>query len=57
MINPDYVCHEVWLNDGESFTGFVRVNSAETVSLVEVTGAEHTFKRADIKTLRASAGS
>lgn len=57
MINPDYVGHEVWLNDGEQFSGFVRINTSDSVSLVEITGAEHTFKRSDIKTLRASAGS
>lgn len=56
-INPDYVGHEVWLKDSEQFAGFVRINSADAVTLIEITGAEHTFKRGDIKTLRASSSS
>ncbi len=54
-INPDYVAYNVELRDGESWTGFVRAQSAEELRIVGIDGKERTARRGEIASLTPSA--
>jgi putative heme-binding domain-containing protein len=53
-INPDYVAYNVALKDGETLTGFVRVQDEHSLRLFAADGKESILKRADVKSLSPS---
>ncbi len=50
-LHPDYVAYRADLKDGESLTGFVRAEAADTVRLIDVAGHETIIPRGSILNL------
>lgn len=53
-INPDYVAYNVETRDGDSLTGFIRAQSAETLRIIAGDGKERVVAQINVVSLRPS---
>jgi putative heme-binding domain-containing protein len=55
MINPDYVAYNVRLRDGGDLTGFVRMQTSDSLRIVGSDGKQQLVRRDDVSDMRPGA--